>query len=375
MKAVVFDCNASRQGVYTCNRSESRWVANVAMLFRECGMDVSIHSFSHPSITYTPEYQKIHDDLGIQLTYEDSPKADISFTFRHLYRENKKQYYQWNKNVDYILQGCFWGTKHNLPRGVSVTPFSSPTPGVPVLPFNYIDELKPPQFHKKTIIWTTRGPFATSQGDANFKVNLYHLETTAQLAKQGYRVIFTCKQNLILDYNAVHPASMQLQNLSLLDKAKELVAELETLPNVEFHNYLPMDRFLELFQQASIVVNCNGAGALPYCSLYGVVPVLLAKWDSLFISDETLVKEFGIKLPYGKTNSSMVNQQMYKLLTDETYYNNRLAKLRQYAPTWTTERAVQQVRSILNNRPPQEELNERRDEDQEELEELLDDWK
>jgi len=265
-----------------------------------------------------------------------------------MWKDNPPLWEKISKRTRKAIFGTFWPSVNDVrpsPNALLASPHRTFAESSVILPYSFIDEMGPPQFENKTLVWSSKGPFNTSMGEARFLVNLYHLRATVDAVNKGYRAIFLCCGG---DFLYEDPA-MPLQNKNLFLEVQETLEKLKQNSNVEFHDYLPEDKFLELLKQGSVSVRCDGSGAFSETLSFGVTPTVFTTWvwPVFFNKVYTELPELEFFPYYDSVTEEAVKTQISKLLTDEDYYNFRLKTIRANAPLFTTEQAIDLLKKIL----------------------------
>jgi len=334
------------EGIWSGMRGEGRWSVNVALLLKKFGMDVDIIA-SGKGIQ--EEYKDKQCGLNFISDWFDTDREyDLFFIFSPFWKDNPPLWEKISKRVKKAIFGTFWPSINDAKpseNSVLVSPYRSYSDECMILPYSYVDKFEPSKFENKTLVWTSKGPFNTSMGEARFLVNLYHLRATVDAVKNGHRAIFLCYGGDFL-----HRApNFEFKDPNLFLEAQCTLERLKKNPNVEFHDYLPQDRFLELFEQGSISVRCDGCGDLSSALLLGVVPTMFTTWFWPVFFNKTCLElpELELFSHYDSVTEVAVKSQISRLLTDKSYYNFRLNTLRANAPIFTTEESMTFLKKIL----------------------------
>ncbi len=337
-------------GLYSNSRGEGRWTSNVAILFRKYGYSVDIYAGGR--VGMTEHYKgKQHDVNFLHNMSELGSGYDIFFEHFPSFNQNPQLWEKISPLIEKSLCGTFWpeGFKILPPeKGQIVTPHLSPVPNIKTLPYCYIDKIAPPRFKNKTIVWTARSPFNTYKGTDHFLVNLFYLKTTLRAANLGYKVIILCAGPSTHSFYYNDPSGYP-SNLPLLEEVKRLVVELKKISDkVTFFNYMPQDQFAEQLKKASVVISADGIGSLPYCLMHSLAPVIFSSpYEELlprFVFDK-----YGGSCLYTTLTQRMIEDRIFRLLTDEIYYNEYVLHFQKYGAVYTTEEALALLNDIVQN--------------------------
>lgn len=334
------------EGIWSAMRGEGVWSVNVAILFRKLGMDVDLIC---NNVGIVEEYKNKQYEMNFVPGWFNTEKQyDLFFAFSPIWKDNPPLWERIKQRTRKAIFGTFWPSVNDSrpsADAILVSPYRSFSPHTMILPFSYVDEFESPKFYNKTLVWSSKGPFNTSMGEARFLVNLYHLRATVDAVKEGYKAIFLCYGG---DFLYKDP-NMPLQNQAFFTEVEETIAILKENPNVEFYDYLPRDQFEKHLKRASISVRCDGCGAFSDTLLFGVVPTVFTTWfwPVFFNKRYDELPELNLFPYYDSVPEDIVKTQIARLLTDEEYYNSRLQMLRNNAAIFTTDEALQLLKNIL----------------------------
>jgi hypothetical protein len=333
------------EGIWSGMRGEGRWAVNVAFLFQKLGIDIDIAA--------APGMREKYKDKQCGMNFvadwlNTDKQYDLFFAFGPVWKDNPLLWETIKPRVKKAIFGTFWPSVNDArpsPDAVIASPYRSFSDGCMVLPYSCVDQMGSSKFHNKTLVWTSKGPFNTSMGEARFTRNLYHLRATVDAVKNGYRAVFLCCGG---DFLYEDPA-FKLQNQSLFVEVQDTMSMLRQSPNVEFYDYLPQNEFMELLQQGSVAVRCDGCGALSDTLLLGIVPTMFTTWfwPVFFNKKCDELPELELFPYYDSVPEEVVKEQISRLLTDERYFNFRLDTLRANASIFTTREALGFLRQIL----------------------------
>jgi hypothetical protein len=334
------------EGIWSEMRGEGRWAVNAAFLFQKLGMEIDI--IASGGGIY-PEYKNKQCGMTFVSDWFNTDKQyDLFFSFGPVWKDNPPLWERISKKVKKAIFGTFWPSVNDVrpsDNAVLVSPYRAFSDGCMVLPYSCVDEFGESKFENKTLVWTSKGPFNTSMGEARFLVNLYHLRATADAVKQGYKAIFLCcGGNFVYEDPAI-----PLQNKNLLLEVRNILEELRQNPRVEFYDYLPQDRFIDILKRSSVSVRCDGCGALSDTLLFGMVPTMFTTWfwPVFFNKTCTELPELELFPYYDSVTEEAVKTQISRLLTDKDYYNSRLQMLRNNSAIFTTEESLNLLKGIL----------------------------
>ena len=121
---------------------------------------------------------------------------------------------------------------------------------------------------------------------ARFRTNLYQLQVTLGLARDGIPVTIGCGgEDFIFNTPDAGPIPDEM-----MIPALAATEELKSLTNVEFLDYVPVDRFIEKMHEASVAIPLDAGSSNPLFALHGIVPALFADYGLNFYTPDTLRK-------------------------------------------------------------------------------------
>jgi hypothetical protein len=331
-------------------RGDHRWAASTARLFKKLGWDVDIPL----SDAIVEGYE--NRQCGINWAHPLRSSYDLFFAPTPAFR--MPSYWEtMSLKCKKGLFGTFWhGGNYNPPANcMMVTPYRElpVAPDMKIIPHLFIDKFGESKFHNKTLVFVDRtlifrhnGPHTPASGMD--PVNLLFLKTALKAAKQGHKVMF-----LSFVPDLVFGNASVVETVEHIIEAQKILRELQTMPNVEFHGTCPQDKFEELMKMGSVAVRSfQSASPSGLSLLHGLVPTMFTYLaHPVFLREKNIpgIEFFSeIKSEENFLTEEIVEERIFRLLTDEAFYNEQLALLRANTSVFTTDEALVKLQKVLD---------------------------
>jgi hypothetical protein len=350
-------CGRCPDGYESSGRGESRWAQAMARCFAEAGHEIYMAPDSEecgwgrcvqmPNVhLYQPYQKRLLNDVHFDVAIFSSWQTEME---EALYIHADKYVWGVMSWKHEIMKDGFFRDNEFVARW-----FRADLPEIPY-PINFKDrcfmiaqpfgpKLGDSRFRNKRIGWVAKEAFLNTTRKDLVEASRRHLFAIVEACKKtgASLSVFSCHE---FDQKVASAVDV----MGVLDKLKEISGQVTMYPS------LPVREYWRELGKCSITVPVSFAGSIQESILYGVVPLMYR--DSMF-SNHPWIKGVCEDLTNGKVSRSEnkseelteeeISDILVKLLTDETFYDENLIRLRPMVVDNIDSHVISQLNSLVD---------------------------